>query len=109
MARSSTGYAFAAIHRSNGAIGRAIERGRWPNSVERLSPKAQLLDKVLLTYLKQNPSEGPLLLSSLFERVDADVLVRFLCDRSSLADDAAIFAVMSRKVELSAIMAQVVL
>ncbi|MDP3509258.1 MAG: lycopene cyclase family protein [Candidatus Melainabacteria bacterium] len=109
MARSSTGYAFAAIHHSNSAIGRAIERRRWPNIVEGLSSKAQLLDKVLLTYLKQNPSEGPLLLSSLFERVDADVLVRFLCDRSSLADDAAIFAVMPRKIELSAIMAKVIL
>ncbi len=109
MARSSTGYAFAAIHRSSSAIGRAIERGRWPNSIEGLSSKAQLLDRVLLTYLKQNPAEGPLLLSALFERVDPDVLVRFLCDRSSLADDAAIFAVMPRKVELSAIMAKMVL
>jgi hypothetical protein len=50
-----------------------------------------------------------LLLSALFERVDPDVLVRFLCDRSSLADDAAIFAVMPRKIELSAIMAKIVL
>ncbi len=109
MARSSTGYAFAAIHRSSSAIGRAIGRSRWPNSVEGLSSKAQLLDRVLLTYLKQNPADGPLLLSALFERVDPDVLVRFLCDRSSLADDAAIFAVMPRKIELSAIMAKIVL
>ncbi|MBC7997060.1 MAG: hypothetical protein IAF58_03910 [Leptolyngbya sp.] len=109
LARSSTGYAFAAIHHSNTAIVKAIKRNRWPHKIEGLSLKAQLLDQVLLTYLKQNPSEGPLMLSSLFERVDSDVLVRFLCDRSSLADDAAIFAVMPNKVELSTIMAKVIL
>ncbi len=109
MARSSTGYAFSAIHHSSRAISNSIKRNRWPNSIEGLSTKAQLLDRVLLTYLKQNPGDGPLLLSSLFERVDSDVLVRFLCDRSSLADDASIFAVMPKKVELAAIMAQTIL
>ncbi len=109
FARSSTGYAFAAIHQSSKAITSSINRGRWPSTIETLSPTAALLDKVLLTHLKQNPADGPLLLSALFERVDADVLVRFLCDRSSLADNAAIFAVMPKKIELGAIMAQMIL
>ncbi len=109
LARSSTGYAFAAIHHSSTDIASSIKRRRWPNTFAALSPTAALLDKVLLSYLKQNPADGPLLLSALFERVDADVLVRFLCDRSSLVDNAAIFAVMPKKVELSAIMAQMIL
>jgi len=109
LARSSTGYAFAAIQKSSAAVANSIERARWPKPIPSLSPTAVLLDKVLLTYLKQNPGDGPLLLSALFERVDADVLVRFLCDRSSLTDNAAIFAVMPKKVELGAIMAQMIL
>jgi len=106
LIRSSTGYAFAAIHQFSNKIAQSLETSATPQFPEPLSAKAQLLDRVLLAYLKQHPSDGPLLLSSLFERVEADVLVRFLADRSSVTDDAAIMAAMPRKFELGAVMAK---
>jgi len=106
LIRSSTGYAFAAIHRFSGSVAQSLQTSALPKFPEPLSAKAKLLDRVLLSYLKQRPSDGPLLLSSLFERVDPDVLVRFLSDGSSVTDDAAILAAMPRKFELGAVMAK---
>jgi lycopene beta-cyclase len=106
LLRSSTGYAFAAIHRFSDEMARSLRTSAVPQFPEPLSAKAKLLDMVLLTYLKQHPGDGPLLLSSLFERVAPDVVVRFLADSSSVVDDAAILAAMPRKFELGAVMAK---
>jgi lycopene beta-cyclase len=106
LVRPSTGYAFAAIHKFSNKLAGLLEDEEMPVAPATLSPKARLFDSVLLTYLKQRPHDGPLLLSSLFSFVPADVIVRFLCDRSSLQDDATIIAAMPRKYELSSIMAR---
>jgi lycopene beta-cyclase len=109
LVRASTGYAFASIHRFSEGLSKALAVNQLPEPPKTMSAKAKLLDQVLLGYLRQRPKDGPLLLSSLFERVNADVVVRFLADCSSLADDAAIFAAMPRKFELSSVMARMCL
>ncbi len=106
LVRPSTGYAFAAIHRFSETLAHSLKQNELPSPPETLSKKARLLDTVLLTYLKQRPSDGPMLLNSLFAQVDPDIVVRFLCDNSSLADDSAIVSAMPKKLELGAIMAK---
>ncbi|CAN5219930.1 lycopene cyclase family protein [soil metagenome] len=107
LVRSSTGYAFSAIHQFSDQLAQSLVKSELPEPPETLSAKARILDKVLFAYLKERPNDGPLLLSSLFEHASPDAVVRFLSDRSSLADDAAIVTAMPRKLELSAIMAKV--
>jgi lycopene beta-cyclase len=107
--RSSTGYAFAAIHQYADQLARSLESDRLPEVVRPLSPKAELLDAVLLNYLRERPEDGPLILSSLFEKVEPDAVVRFLSDRSTLLDEALIFAAMPKKFELASIMAKTAL
>jgi lycopene beta-cyclase len=106
LVRSSTGYAFASIHRFSEQLAKSLERELLPDPPDSLSAKAKLLDLVLLSYLEQRPEDGPLLLSSLFEKVDPDIVVRFLSDCSSLLDDAAIFSAMPKKLELGQLMAR---
>lgn len=111
MVRTSTGYAFSTIHRYSDEMAETLEsvesaRAVYPEPPEMYSAKSKLLDAVLLGYMRQKPWEGPLLLSSLFFGVETGVLVRFLTDTSSVADDASIFAAMPRKLELSAMMAK---
>jgi len=105
LVRPSTGYAFAAIHLFSDRLAKLLQKYELPEPPDSLSAKSKILDTVLLRYLKTNINDGPFLLSSLFENVDPDVLVRFLCDCSSLQDDANIFAAMPRKQELSLLMA----
>lgn len=107
LVRSSTGYAFSAIHRFSEQVAGNCQPGEPLEPPAVLSAKAKLLDTVLLSYLRQKPWEGPLLLSSLFFKVEPSVLVRFITDTASVADDAAILAAIPRKMELSAMMAKV--
>jgi len=106
LLRSSTGYAFAAINNFSQQLATALLKEDSPPPPDTLSDKAKLLDRVLLSYFRQCPNDGPFILSSLFEKVEPNIVVRFLADRSSLIDDAAIFAAMPRKFDLSMIMAR---
>ena len=104
LMRTSTGYAFAAIQRCAVEIAQSLKVGNHPHHRSSPSPRASLLDDILLEHLARRPSDGPLLLSSLFFYADSDVVIRFLCDRANLLDMSTIVAAMPRKFELSQIM-----
>ncbi len=107
LLRPSTAYGFASIHVFSNQLASALNESQLPAPPEGLSEKSKILDLVLLNYLRDRPQDGPLLLSSLFKKVSPEILIRFLADRSSLVDDAAIFTAMPKKLELGAIMAKI--
>lgn len=90
-AKSSTGYAFLAVQRFARdfapRIVTALRAGTHaePPMVRRARTTA--LDTVFLSYLRRYPEHAPSTFFRLFERVPPAVLVRFLSDTGSVADD----------------------
>lgn len=91
LARSSTGYAFAAIQRDARALAEALRRapGVLPQ-VNVRSRTTELLDAVFLGWLARNPARAPALFVDLFERVAPERLVRFLSEAAQPLDLLAV-------------------
>ncbi len=104
--RPSTGCAFASIHQYSEKLAKSLSIEALPEAPEVITRKSKFLDDILLTYLKLRPSDGPLLLSSIFETLDSNIVVRFMADSSTFADDIAIVSAMQKKFELSRIAAK---
>jgi lycopene beta-cyclase len=100
-ARPATGYAFQRIQRWATACASAIAKGGLP--IPHLADPLllQQMDRLFLKVIRQEPAMAPLLFMSLFERVDAQRVIRFLSDRGSLADYAAIVFALPSKPFLS--------
>ena len=88
--RPSTGYAFNAIQAQCYTIAADLMAGRAPRPSRRRPGIVQLMDRVLLDMLDQQPELAAPLFASLFERCDPRTLVRFLNDRAGLADLLAV-------------------
>lgn len=90
--RPSTGYAFLRIQRQCRQIAVRIAAGQ--NLTERtlrFSPyKYGLFDEIMLRALGQSPHLAPSFFTTLFQHARTDSVVRFLCEQSSLLDDAKI-------------------
>lgn len=90
--RPSTGYAFLRIQRQCRQIAARVAAGQ--NLTERalqFSPnKYGLFDEIMLRALSQSPHLAPTFFTTLFQHAPTDSVVRFLCERSSLIDDAKI-------------------
>lgn len=95
-ARPSTGYAFQRIQRWAGACAAALGAGRPPLAHRADSPLVTAMDRLLLTVLRARPDAGPNLFLSLFERADTARIIRFLSDRGTPADYAAIIAALPK-------------
>jgi lycopene beta-cyclase len=105
LIRPSTGYGFASIHRFSNELAKLLKNEDFPEVPLTYTRKSKLLDAVLLLFLKERISEGPMIFSSLFKSVEPDALVRFLCDASSPMDDSKVLAAMPGKIKLGSIMA----
>jgi lycopene beta-cyclase len=90
-AKPSTGYAFLAVQRFARAFAprvlRALRDGGVAAPPEVRSARTTALDTVFLSYLAHHPARAPRNFFHLFERVPPELLVRFLSDGSSIADD----------------------
>jgi lycopene beta-cyclase len=90
-AKPSTGYAFLAVQRFARAFAprvlRALREGGVAAPPEVRSARTTALDTVFLSYLARHPARAPRNFFHLFERVPPELLVRFLSDGSSVADD----------------------
>jgi lycopene beta-cyclase len=90
-AKPSTGYAFLAVQRFARAFAprvlRALREGGVAVPPEVRSDRTTALDTVFLSYLAHHPARAPRNFFHLFERVPPALLVRFLSDGSSIADD----------------------
>ncbi|MFG3343436.1 lycopene cyclase family protein [Streptomyces sp. NPDC048018] len=76
--RPSTGYAFAAIQRQAAAIAHALHRDEEPVPPPAHSTRSLAMDAVLLRGLDTGRVCGPDFFTSLFSRVPAERLLRFL-------------------------------
>ena len=95
-ARPSTGYAFQRIQRWAGACAAALGAGRPPLPHPADSRLVNVMDRLLLTVLRARPDAGPGLFLSLFEHADTARIIRFLSDRGTPADYAAIVAALPK-------------
>ena len=68
------------------AIRGRLLRGE-PPSVPVRSARTEALDRVFLSFLERQPARGPAAFRALFDRVPAEVVVRFLSERSSPAEE----------------------
>ncbi len=99
-ARPSSGYAFARIQRQVQGLASAVAGGDPSRSCRhhRLAPaKYDFLDRIFLRFIADRPGDTPAIFSRLFKQVPADSLVRFLCDKSRLADDLSVILALPKK------------
>ncbi len=89
-ARPSTGYAFQRIQRWADACAEALLHGRPPASHTPDPLLVRAMDRILLAVIRGDPEAAPRLFATLFARADTARIIRFLSDRGTLADYAAI-------------------
>ena len=96
-AKPSTGYAFAAIQRASAALADSLlaEPPAPPPSFR--STWTAALDEVFLSWLARAPDAAPRMFRTLFERLPADVAVRFVSGESSLAEDLQAMAASPKR------------
>ena len=90
LARPSTGYAFLAIQRFSEELARRLAGTRHPERVtlpEARPARTLFLDRVYLSYLARFPERAPETMLRLFEATPPDVVVRFLSETGTVADD----------------------
>jgi lycopene beta-cyclase len=91
-ARPSSGYAFQRIWRWSQACASALAEGRPPIPHPRDTTLTRAMDSLFLRVLRAYPKLAPDLFLSLFSKVDPVRMARFMSDRGTLADCAAIIA-----------------
>ncbi len=94
-ARPSSGYAFHRIQRQTSEIADAIASGK-SLPLNFASSKYNFFDDVFLNLIAKNPASAKDAFMLLFDKVSPDVLIRFLTDESSYADDFAIIAALPK-------------
>lgn len=94
LAKPSTGYAFLAIQRDSAELARRLAQTELPEAPRPRGVRATFLDRVFLSYLERHPARAPALFARLFARAAPDVVVRFLSDTGSLADQARVAAAL---------------
>jgi len=105
LARPSTGYAFLAIQRFTGRLASRLAATRNPEEVtlpEVRPARTLFLDRVYLSYLGRFPERAPEIMLRLFEATPADVLVRFLSETGSVADDLRVMRGMPSSLAVEA-------
>jgi lycopene beta-cyclase len=89
-ARPSSGYAFQRIQRWAGHCANALAAGLPPLPHPRDPLLLRAMDSLFLRVLRRQPEIAPELFLALFQKVDIARLVRFMSDRATLFDYAAI-------------------
>jgi lycopene beta-cyclase len=94
-ARPSSGYAFHRILRQTSRIARAIvQKEPIPRNFDSL--KYRFLDAVFLESIARHPKSAKEFFLQMFAGADADSLIRFLLDESSLRDDSAVISALPK-------------
>ncbi len=91
--RPSSGYAFLPIQRHSQCLAQQLAAGRYPSATVR-SRVTRWLDGVFLRRLTREPEAAPALFQTLFERVPAERLVRFLTETGTARDHLAVMAAL---------------
>jgi lycopene beta-cyclase len=93
-ARPSTGYAFQRIQRWADSCARLIGEGKLPAGHENDSVLLKSLDYLFVSVLRSRPESAAALFFSFFEKTDAARMIRFMSDRGTIPDFAAIASVL---------------
>ncbi|MEM7622666.1 MAG: lycopene cyclase family protein [Planctomycetota bacterium] len=95
VARASSGYAFDSIQRDTTRLVTAALAGQERPPPPR--PKLLgTLDRVLISWLRDDPTAAPLVFGNLFRTAPADRLIRFLSDTPRLLDYLAVMWAMPK-------------
>lgn len=92
-ARPSSGYAFARIQQQVDAVAAALAAGT-PVPARTTSTRLDLMDRVFLDVLREDPGAFAQTMTSLFDGAPAEVVARFMNDASSPLDEARLAAAM---------------
>lgn len=104
-ARPATGYAFQRIQRWADACGEALRCGQVPHGHQPDPMLTRLMDRLFLEVLRSQPERGADLFLRLFGGTDVHRIVRFLSDRGTLLDRAAIAAALPKGLFLRQLLA----
>lgn len=106
-ARPATGYAFQRVQRWADRCSDSLRQGHAVHGHASDPLLTRLMDRLFLDVLRQHPDRGAELFTRLFDRVAPARVVRFLSDRSTLTDRAAVAASLPTGLFLGQLMAPV--
>ncbi len=92
--KASTGYGFLAIQRWTEQMTTRLGHQELPKAPPIRSTFGQWLDQIFIAYLQRYPEKAPALFKTLFARVNAESLVRFLNDQATGWDTLAVMRAM---------------
>ncbi len=93
-ARPATGYAFQRLQQWAASCAGQIGKGQLPLAHRPDPLVLRAMDHLFLSVLRSYPALAPQLFLRLFSRVDSASLIRFLNERATIADYAAIVAAL---------------
>lgn len=94
LIKASTGYAYQRIQEDSAAIAASLSRTGHPFDVRRSRRRFQLLDAIFLDALDREPPLLERAFATMFARNPAERVLRFLDERSSLADELRLIATL---------------
>lgn len=96
VVKASTGYGFLAIQRWSQIVARAATTEGKVQLPAQRPAFVNFLDRVFLAFIETHPESAPGLFFNLFRSVSAEGLVRFLSDRATVPDLAAVINSMPK-------------
>jgi lycopene beta-cyclase len=93
-ARPATGYAFQRLQQWAASCAGQIGKGQLPLGHRPDPLVLRAMDHLFLSVLRSHPALAPQLFLRLFSQVDSASLIRFLSERATIADYAAIVAAL---------------
>lgn len=103
MVKPSTGYAFFAMHEQARYYISALEKGGQIQIYPTVPGRFRFYDALLLNILRCDPHQTIPIFQTLFQKVSADRVLKFLRESSSLPDEVQIFSRLPKKPFLKAL------
>ncbi|TWE27974.1 lycopene cyclase family protein [Prauserella muralis] len=103
LVKASTGYAYERIQQDSAAIARSLAVHGHPFALPRPRPRHRLFDGALLDVVTRHAGQLEKAFAALFDRTSAEPVLRFLDERTSVAEEAALFASMPAPAYVAAV------
>lgn len=94
LLKPSTGYAYERIRRDSVAIADSLAEHGHPFAIGEPSWRHRLLDGALLDVITARPAQLERAFAGLFDRPSAEPVLRFLDERTSVREEAALFTAL---------------